>query len=114
LEHFRVRGSVDGQTGCGAIDPDGTDHGGGMPVSVRGVGVDSFSPGGSAAQAGQIGLGRRFIQKDQSGRVKARLPPPPEPPRPGNVRTVLLTGAERLFLYVRFSFSRVSVPSGTY
>lgn len=52
------------------------------------------------AQAGQVGLGTRFIQKDQPGRVKARLPLAPEPTRPRDVRTVLFAGAESLFLYV--------------
>ena len=52
------------------------------------------------AAAGQIGLGTGFIQKDQLGRVKARLPPPPAVPRPGDVWTVLLAGTESLFLYV--------------
>jgi hypothetical protein len=53
-----------------------------------------------AAQASEVGLGARFIQKDQLGRIKARLPLAPELARPGDVGTILLTGAERLFLYV--------------
>jgi hypothetical protein len=54
----------------------------------------------AAAQAGEVRLGARFIQKDQSRRVEARLPLAPEPARPCDVRTVLLAGAECLFLYV--------------
>lgn len=52
------------------------------------------------AEAGQVGLGARFIQKDQLGRVEPRLPLAPETARPRNVGPVLLAGAECLFLYV--------------
>lgn len=52
------------------------------------------------AETGQVGLGARFIQKDQPGRVQPRLPLAPETARPRDVGTVLLAGAECLFLYV--------------
>jgi hypothetical protein len=61
------------------------------------------------AEAGQVGLGPRFIQKDQSGRVKARLLLAPEPTCPGDVWTVLLAGAERLFLYVNPIFPNTTL-----
>ena len=64
------------------------------------LGVDTLAFGGTATLTGQIGLGPRFIQKDQFGRVEAGLLPAPSPPRPRNVRTVLFAGPERLFLYV--------------
>ena len=106
LEDLRVGGSVDGHAGGRAIQPDGTDHGGGVPVAVGSTGMDALSFGSPAAQPGHIGLGARFVQKDQPGRVKAGLPPPPAPARPRDVRTVLLTGAECLFLYVSPIFSK--------
>ena len=68
--------------------------------------MDPRSFGSPAAQAGQVGLGTRFVQKDQTGRVKTCLPAPPEPARPGDVWTVLRTGAECLFLYVSPNFSK--------
>ena len=68
--------------------------------------MDTLSYESPAAQAGQVGLGTRFVQKDQPGRVKTCLPTPPEPARPGDVRTVLLTGAKCLFLYVSPNFSK--------
>jgi hypothetical protein len=68
--------------------------------------MDTFSFECPTAQAGQVGLGTGFVQKDQPGRVKTGLPAPPEPARPGDVRTVLLTGAECLFLYVSPNFSK--------
>jgi hypothetical protein len=68
--------------------------------------MDTLSFGIPTAQAGQVGLGARFVQKDQPGWVKTGLPAPPEPARPGDVQTVLFTGAERLFLYVSPNFSK--------
>lgn len=59
--------------------------------------------------AGQVGLGARFIQKDQLGRVKARLPLPPETTRPRDVWPVLLAGTECLFLYVRPIFPNTTL-----
>src|SRR5438105_7920428 len=56
---------------------------------------------GSPTEPGEDRFGPRFVQKDQLCRVEARLPLAPEPTRPGDVRTVLFTGAECLFLYVR-------------
>ena len=67
-------------------------------MAVRGAGVNPLTLERPSAPAGQVGFGTRFIQKDQLGRVKARLPLTPESARPGDVRTVLLAGAECLFL----------------
>jgi hypothetical protein len=68
--------------------------------------MDTLSLGRSTAQAGQVGLGTGFVQKDQPGRVKTCLPAPPEPACPGDVGAILLTGAECLFLYVSPNFSK--------
>ena len=62
--------------------------------------MDALTFGRTAAETGEVGLGTRFIQKDQRGRVKTRLLFAPAPTRPGDVWTVLLAGAECLFLYV--------------
>ncbi len=55
----------------------------------------------SASQAGEIGLGSRFIQEDQLSWVQACLAASPLPSGSCYVRAVLLAGAECLFLYVR-------------
>jgi hypothetical protein len=68
--------------------------------------MNTLSFGSPAAQPGQVGLGTGFVQKDQPSRVKTGLPAPPEPARPGDIRTILLAGAERLFLYVSPNFSK--------
>src|SRR5271154_7543838 len=66
--------------------------------------MDPLTLGSPSTEAGHIGLGTRFIQKDQLGGVESRLPFAPEPARPGDVRAVLFAGAECLFLYVNSSF----------
>ena len=64
---------------------------------------------GAAAPAGQVGFRTRFIQKDQLGRVKVRLPLAPEAACPREVGPVLFAGAECLFLYVSPSFSNATL-----
>ena len=71
--------------------------------------MDSLALEGPATPTGHVGLGSRFIQKDQFGRVEARLPLPPAAARPRNVRTVLLAGTECLFLYVNPSFPNTTL-----
>ena len=61
------------------------------------------------AEPGQVGLRARFVQKDQPGRVKARLPLAPETTRLRDVWTVLLAGAECLFLYVKPIFPNTTL-----
>jgi hypothetical protein len=78
-------------------------------MAVRGAGVNPLTLERPAAQAGQVRLGTRFIQKNQPGRIKARLLLAPESARPGDVRTVLLTGAECLFLYVNPIFPNATL-----
>jgi hypothetical protein len=62
--------------------------------------MGSLAPGRTTAKTSEVGFGARFIQKNQLGRIEARLPLAPKPTRPGDVRAVWLTGAECLFLYV--------------
>ncbi len=68
--------------------------------------MDPRSTPGTPPQPDHIGLGRRFVQKHQ-GTGHPRLPFLP-PGRPGllQVFPILLAGAERLFLCVRFSAAR--------
>jgi len=62
--------------------------------------VDALASLRSPAQTGQIGLGSRFIQKDQPCRIEALLAPAPGFPRPRQIGALLFAGAESLFLYV--------------
>jgi len=61
---------------------------------------------GTATATGHIGFRARFVEEDQPCRIKAGLLPPPGPPCPLDVGTVLFTSPECLFLYV--SPSRIS------
>ena len=63
----------------------------------------------TSAQACEVCLGTGFIQEDQLGRIKPDLPLPPEPARPRDVWTVLLTGTECLFLYVNPIFPNTTL-----
>ena len=69
-------------------------------MPVWGGGVDTLATLGAAPQTGQVGFGTGFVNKDQPGRVQRRLLPTPMTACPGYIRPVLLTGPERLFLYV--------------
>jgi hypothetical protein len=71
-----------------------------MTSLLWGGGVDAPATLGPATQTGQVGFGSGFIEEDQARQVQRRLPPPPVPSCPGDVRPVLFAGAERLFLYV--------------
>ena len=75
-------------------------------MALRTGRVNPLTPHRPPTQAGQIGFGPRFIQKNQFGRVPAALPAPPGAARPRYVRTVLLAGSECLFLYVGPIFSK--------
>ena len=76
---------------------------------MGGAGVNALAFGRPSAKPCQIGFGPRFIEKYQFGRIPTRLLFAPAPPRPGNVRTILLAGAERLFLYVSPIFPKTTL-----
>ena len=106
-EHLGVCRAVDGHAGRRTVQADGTDHGGGAPAPARCTGVHPLPAQGPTTQARHIGLGATLVYEDEPGRIKALLAPPPLPTGFGNVRAVLLTGTERLFLYERPILSRV-------
>ncbi len=105
-EDFGVGGSFDGQAGGGAIQADGGDHGGGVPVSVRGAALHARAPQGAAAQAGHVRFRGRFVEEDEPRGIQPALPPLPRPAGLGDVGPVLLAGPECLFLYVSPIFAR--------
>ena len=100
VKALRVRGSFQGHASRRAIQPDGRHHGRGLPMPVGGAGPDSLALGRTSAPTSEVGFGARFIQKNQLGRVQARLPLAPETTSPRDVGAVLCAGAECLFLYV--------------
>jgi hypothetical protein len=106
LEHFCIGGAVDGHASRRAVPPDGTDHSGRLPVAAGCAGVNPLPTGGASTQPTHVGLGSRFIQEDQFGRVEPRLLASPRTSRSRNVRAVLFAGAECLFLYVSPSLAK--------
>lgn len=76
---------------------------------MRGAGVDALALGRTSAEPGQVGFGSRFVQENQLRRVPAGLLFAPSPARPDNVGTVLLAGAECLFLYVSPIFAKTTL-----
>jgi hypothetical protein len=63
--------------------------------------MKSFPTGAAAAQSRHVRFGRRLVEKDESGGYEPFLDLAPGPAGAGDVRSGLLGGAERLFLYVR-------------
>ena len=60
-ENLRIGGPLDGHAGGGTIEAHRADHGGGMPMALGAAGVDAPPARGTSAQAGQVGLGARFV-----------------------------------------------------
>lgn len=58
------------------------------------------------SQAGHVGLGSAFVDKDETRRVQSALEPAPLLTGLQDLGAVLLAGTERLFLYVRFMDAR--------
>jgi hypothetical protein len=75
------------------------DHGGGVPVSRRGMGMQALTARSLAIQPDHVGFGGGLINEHQLFRIQLRLPLRPLTPCPGDVRPVLPAGAERLFLH---------------
>jgi hypothetical protein len=71
--------------------------------------MHAIALGRAPAKPGQVGLGSRFIQEYQLGRVPTRLLFAPAPACPDDVGTVLLAGAECLFLYVSPIFAKTTL-----
>ena len=65
LEDFGVGGAVNGHAGSRAVEPDRGDHRGGLPMAVGTARHQPLPTRSPPAQAGQVGLGRRFVDKDE-------------------------------------------------
>jgi hypothetical protein len=98
-EDTGVGRTFDGHGGGGAVEPHGSKHGGGAPMSVGAGKAQATDFGATTAQAGHVRFGRRFVEEDQARGIEARLEAFPEAPLFGDIGAVLLAGVERLFLY---------------
>lgn len=105
LEDLRVGRPLDRHAGTGPIQPNRGDHRGRAPMPVRSVADQPFALGRAAAQSGQISFGGRLVDEDEPGGIESSLGPPPLAARLDDIGPVLFGGMERLFLYVRPSFT---------
>jgi len=78
LEDVRGGGTFQGHTGALPVQSERSDHGGGSPVATGSAVIDSFAAERAAPQAGHVGLGTRFIQKDQLLRIEVQTGKLPE------------------------------------
>ena len=101
VEDLGVGRSVDRHASRAAIQPHRGNHGRRLPVPMRTAGEQTLATGRTAPQPGHIGLGRRLVDEDEPRRIQPALPADPPAPSPDDVGPALLSGTERLFLYVR-------------
>ena len=99
-EGFRISRPFQGHARRRAIQANGRDHGDGLPMAGGTMAMSALPSWRSPAQACQIGLGSGFIQKNQTRRIEALLPPLPGFARADQIGALLFAGAECLFLYV--------------
>jgi hypothetical protein len=73
------------------------------PVSMRHGGDQALPSPAASMGAGQVGLRPGLVDEDKARGVEAALLRAPAAPAAGDVRPLLLGGAEALFLNVRSS-----------
>jgi len=81
-----------------AIMPQRGDKGGGFPVAERGLGQQALAAWRATVEPGHLGAGAGLIDKDQLVGIDEGLRRAPDAAPGGNIRPVLLGGAQRLFL----------------
>jgi hypothetical protein len=83
-----------GQSGGAAIQTDGGNHRGGLPMPGRSARTDPLTTRGASPQSGHVRFGARFVEEDQTSRIPAGLLALPAPPRLLDVGPVLFAGME--------------------
>lgn len=97
LEHLGVHAAVDyGGTGH-TLASQRRDQGGGFPVPVRCLGMQTFAARRSAAKTRHIRGRPRFIDEDQSGRRDRPGPQAPVLTALNDIRAILLGRVQRFF-----------------
>src|SRR5437660_2482697 len=81
-----------------AAAPQRGHEGGGLPVTKRCLGQQAPVARGAAVEPGHLGAGAGLVDENQLIGIDEGLRRPPDPAPRRDVRTVLLSGAERLFL----------------
>lgn len=89
---------LDDQATGHPVEPDGAEHGHGVPAPAGGVIVEATAAAHPAIEPRQVGLGRGLVDKNQSPGIAALLKLPPEPPLLDDVNAILFAGPQRFFL----------------
>ena len=70
----------------------------GLPVAERRLGEEPAAARGTTIEPGHLGAGAGLVDEDELVGIDKGLRRPPDAAPGGDIRTVLLGGAERLFL----------------
>ena len=81
-----------------AVATQSGDEGERLASSLRHLGDQTLASGATAMHAGHVGLDPRLVDEDQSCRRDLALMGLPLPAPPGDIGTILLAGAQALFL----------------
>src|SRR5437588_10293399 len=81
-----------------ATAPQRGHEGGGLPVTKRCLGEQAPAARGAAVEPGHLGAGAGLVDENELIGIDEGLRRAPDPAPRRDVRTVLLRGAERLFL----------------
>ncbi len=97
-EHFSVHWTVHNHRRRHAIQAQPGDQGRRLPMAMGHAGAAAFAAPGPAAQAGHLGGGPGFVEKNQLSRIEVRLQLEPRYTPGRYVFTILLACMRRLFL----------------
>ena len=97
-EYFTIDRPIDHTWGVDPVMAQGGEEGGGAPVSMGNLGVQTLAARAPAPQGGHVGLGPCLVNEDQTGRINPALILFPSRPPAQDVRAILL-GREYGFFY---------------
>ena len=92
-----VHGAVEDRGGCHALEPEGADEGGRLPVPVRDRGTAAGAAFRAAIAPRHLGRGAGLVDEDQPFGVEIGLSLEPGPPAARHVGPLLLAGVCRFF-----------------
>ena len=92
-----VHGAVENQGRRQARASQGGDEGGRLPVPERRAGQQTLAARRATIKPGHLGAGAGLVDEDELVRINEGLCRPPDPTPGGDVRPLLLAGAQRFF-----------------
>ena len=97
-EAVRIDRSVEQARRGQAVAAQSGNEGERFASSLRHLGDQTLASGATAVRTGHVGLDPRLVDEDQSCRRDLALMGLPLPAPPGDIGTILLAGAQALFL----------------